>query len=194
MYLNVLLEPHRFLECFSSALTFIDQPNKYILFNKEDQPLMYLEEVPTGVPYGYRSIDVIAKDPAGQKLFHITRPSNICAQCAFCCAYMKPCKYQGDVSLLDQNEKHLGHLTQKGSFKSARLVVEDKDGDTIYEINGEGACCTPTKDYKQGIGLGTGSNRYEIKFPEDAQPNDKALIIGMAILIDYRFHFNATQP
>ncbi|RUS72692.1 hypothetical protein EGW08_019548, partial [Elysia chlorotica] len=133
--------------------------------------------VPTGVPHAHRSIDVVAKDPAGQKLFHITRPSNFCAQCAFCCAYMKPCKYKGDVSLYNQHDKHLGHLTQDGSFKAARLVVEEKDGDTIYKISGKGACCTPTKDYdifdkkgdkvgeieKQGIGIGTGSNRWEIE-------------------------------
>lgn len=202
-YQKVFLQQQRDL---LETLTTLDMPNKYILFNKDDQPLMYIEEVPTGVPYRHRALDVVAKDPAGQKLFHITRPSKYCAQCAFCCAYMKPCKYEGDVSLYDQNDKHLGHLTQKGSFKSAHLVVEDKDDDTIFEIKGKSACCTPTTDYdilkkdkkvgeidKLGIGIGTGSNRYEIEFPEDAQPNDKALIIGLAVLIDYRFHFNALQ-
>ncbi|GFR84687.1 hypothetical protein ElyMa_000677900 [Elysia marginata] len=130
------------------ALTLVDMPNKYVLFNKDDQPLMYIEEVPTGNPQRHRSLDVVAKDPAGQKLFHITRPSKPCSLCMFCCAYMKPCKYEGDVSLYDQNEKHLGHLIQKGSFKSAIMAVEDKDGDTLYEIKGKSALCTPTQEYR----------------------------------------------
>ncbi|GFN96448.1 hypothetical protein PoB_002295400 [Plakobranchus ocellatus] len=159
------------------AATLIDMPNKYIVYNMDEQPLMYINEVPTGVPYRYRALDVVAKDPAGQKLFHITRPSKACSLQPFCCAFMGPCKYEGDVRLYDQNEKHLGHLTQKGSFASARLEVEEKDGDCIYKIKEGNACCRPATDYdilnddddkvgkieKQGIGIGFGSNMYEIK-------------------------------
>lgn len=183
------------------AMTGIDLPNKYQVLDEDDKQIFLLEERNKGGTRHDRAFEVLAKDGNGKTMFSIERDFKACAYCFFCCAGIGACRGEADVKI---GGKKAAEIKQKATFNYAKYTIYDKDDDEMFEIKGHSQCCTVNTEYdiydkkgdkkigsmdKEGGAMSLGNNRFKVKFPEDASPEKKAILLGMNILLDYRFHY-----
>jgi len=181
-------------------MTHIDQPNKYQILTEDGLQLFMMEEENSFSALRHRAFDVKAKDMNGGVAFNITRPCKQCSYCFFCCACIDCCKSYADIFVAG---RRVSKLIQNWSFSNADFTMYDDLDAALMGIKSNAECCTGRVDYNLSPvdgsgpgyirrftqGMGVGMNKYEIKFPEGATPESKAMCICINILMDYRFHY-----
>lgn len=182
------------------TITMMDMPNKYQVLTDDGKMLFLMEEVPTYSPNAQRAFNVEAKDAGGNVLFSVERDFRMCSYCCFCFACCDACKSEAKIKI---GGEKAAKLEQKVSFNSAKFELEI-DGKDMYEINGSTQCCTAAVEYEldrkkgkdgsikrltTGMAGHMGINKYAIKFPKEADANEKAILICCNVLLDFRFHY-----
>jgi len=195
------------------AVTGFEQKNKYQICDSRGSQVFYLKEETACCTRQCcgpaRPFQFSLTDPAGVETLRLERDC-VCAPCGwpnmFCCLCPVPCSEQR-MSVLSEG-RELGSVSLQRTFFTPTIKVADQAGNTVYTLVSQTCQCScgDDIDYRildpnRGEEIGTITKQYNgcckeiftdadnfgINFPVGADTNQKALLLGATLMIDFLF-------